>query len=334
MKQLLILLAWLLVCIGGFACTQMQTQDSQSSPLAGEPASPLLAPDEGQLPQAGASLTTAMQIVAQRDLTLGGLRIVSLSPDGQWLLAYGREDLCVLASAMVSVPTCVKWLAPLGYNLAWSPDSRYVAVTENFEKYFWESDIWLFDVEEGTLQDLTDDGVSGTSRWVIEPPVTLPVDLLPTWSTDGKSLVFIRSMRVKDGTETWAGTDLVTMALPDQPIRKLVTVDNHEPAVVSTLAGLHWAQAGEALLFTYFGAYRGEKDGVWVFRPNENRLDHLLASDPEKGPPLLVQVAADGHTALIWYFLKALPYGGEPPPNVALMALFDLETGVVQDLVP
>ena len=61
-------------------------------------------------------------------------------------------------------------MAPNWESIRWSPDSRYLAFTENFFRRFTEPDIWVLDTTTWNVTDITDDGgsTSTTSRIPME----------------------------------------------------------------------------------------------------------------------------------------------------------------------
>ena len=63
------------------------------------------------------------------------------------------------------------------YNLAWSPDSTWVAFTENPIKLGHESDMWLFNRDDGTFLNRTDEGLTGS--YMGEETGSFNLDVLP-----------------------------------------------------------------------------------------------------------------------------------------------------------
>lgn len=140
-----------------------------------------------------------------------------LAPDGTkvaWLVpAQARRPamLCV-ASLAGSGENCVA--APrhegMPYHLVWSPDSQWLAFSEDPAAQALESDIWLWDVARGELQNRTDDGVMGRYAEAVDD---FALDYLPMWDAATGYLYFWRSTpRDADGF------DLALMRLdPDRP---------------------------------------------------------------------------------------------------------------------
>ncbi|MEQ8676829.1 MAG: hypothetical protein RLP44_32880 [Aggregatilineales bacterium] len=172
---------------------------------------------------------TCFSTSAQEDtlpnLTLTGIESVgefvdgrpqtaTLSPDGN-LLAYEVDNalgICVYNFTDENT-TCTPYPEE-GENgerirlrrpteLKWSPDSRFIALTENSLIYLEDSDIWLFEIEEQRYINRTQDGYNGGI--VIDDEASgMPIDVLPTWSPDG-SLYFFRYISQND--------DLITTQL-------------------------------------------------------------------------------------------------------------------------
>ena len=124
----------------------------------------------------------------------------TVSPDGAhlaWIQSSGRarnrvRQLCLFTFANAA-KNCYE--APeeyLGYpyTLAWSPDSKQIAFTENPIQLGYESDIWLFNVADGTFVNRTDDGVTGS--YAGKDVNSFYLDYLPMWSKSTGELYFWR----------------------------------------------------------------------------------------------------------------------------------------------
>ncbi|MEQ8676830.1 MAG: hypothetical protein RLP44_32885 [Aggregatilineales bacterium] len=131
----------------------------------------------------------------------------TLSPDGNLLVYEGGDapGLCVYNFTNTRT-TCtpypeedelgerIRLLRPT--ELKWSPDSRFVALTENSLVRAEDSDIWIYDVDARTFTDRTQDGYSG-SILLGDDFNGIPIDVIPIWSPDG-SLYFFRYIRSED----------------------------------------------------------------------------------------------------------------------------------------
>ena len=117
-----------------------------------------------------------------------------LSPDGLHILLASPDksgySLCVY-SAAGKQETCGEFLtAPDLWSIRWSPDSQWIAFTENLFLYMREPDIWVMDVQTGKVTDLTDDQLTKldiTKLWA-----SPSLDVEPAWTPDSRQIVFLR----------------------------------------------------------------------------------------------------------------------------------------------
>ena len=129
--------------------------------------------------------------------------LATVSPDGKYI-AWGkqsgkRKDL-VLQLCLFEFETAAKKCADLSpdvfdgypYQFQWSPDSRYIAFSENPVELASESDIWLFDSQEGSFTDLTDDGLVGMWSYLPDEGTNPKLDYLPMWHPSDGQIYFWR----------------------------------------------------------------------------------------------------------------------------------------------
>jgi hypothetical protein len=136
----------------------------------------------------------ALHITGAKAVTARGP--VRLSPDGTHLLRLD-SSLCVTALDG-SGERCVSGGPhPDALRAQWSPDGTKIAFTDDFWRLLREPDVWVFDVRSGELKNLTDDGVDELRLGERDPAAT--IDLLPSWSPDGK---FVRFARGYAGADT------------------------------------------------------------------------------------------------------------------------------------
>lgn len=123
------------------------------------------------------------QVTAAKSIEADGP--VRLSPDGE-RLQWMADELC--ATTLDGRDRhCVDTLDADARRAQWSPDGTKLVLTDNFFQFLREPDVWVFDATNGTLRDLTDDGVAGKYR-----PGDARVDVLPSWSQDGDTIWFAR----------------------------------------------------------------------------------------------------------------------------------------------
>jgi hypothetical protein len=142
------------------------------------------------------------------DRVEGALPVMAeLSPDGTrvaWLVPEEARRMATICVAMVSVtvgsgePQCytAEGYQGMPYHLVWSPDSLWLAFSEDPSAQALESDIWLLDVTKGELMNRSDDQAVG--RYAdIAGDFTL--DYLPTWDVATGYLYFWRSTPDQQG---------------------------------------------------------------------------------------------------------------------------------------
>jgi hypothetical protein len=157
------------------------------------------------LPRVAISLPTALPTTVRiAEVTLleelieeAAPMMAELSPDGSsvaWLLpatAQSDAQLC-LADVSGEMRGCfaVSGYQGLPYRLVWSPDSEWLAFSEDPAAQALESDIWLFNTRNGELINRTDEGTAGRYAEVAGEVV---LDYLPMWDPATGYLYFWRS---------------------------------------------------------------------------------------------------------------------------------------------
>lgn len=141
------------------------------------------------------------------------VRYALLSPDGT-KVAWEDDEICVLdlatrAAACTPLPENLR--SPVG--LVWSPDGHFIATHEDAMRNYIESDIWLFDVQQRTYANITDDGVEGD---IIQQPDAL-IDVLPTWDPATGDLYFIRYRANEEDEEYPYKTELMRTGPTGEP---------------------------------------------------------------------------------------------------------------------
>jgi len=270
-----------------------------------------------------------LRMTSHREIKTQGARPISLSPDGRWLLVDQGGVPCMYDTAPLTLKFCVDESDIHGMDdqsVAWSPDGARVAFTENFFQHMNDSDLWVLEVEGEKLANLTDDSVERLSFGAQSEGDPL-VDVLPTWSPDGKKLLFARSAQ-KDGE--WAGTVLYRISASGGKPERLQTIDPEMPGAV--WPSMRWTRDGKKIVYT---VYRRQHDdpnsGVWIAERDGKNPRHVLGfTDEEMGMPVLLDVSAQGDKALVWYAEGSARYASGY--NVSYYVLLDLETGDVEPL--
>jgi Tol biopolymer transport system component len=271
--------------------------------------------------------STGIRVVAQQTVDLLGFRLLSMSPDGAWLLGLDddHDRMCGIAIATMTVAGCTDvrtaaFRGPVEHSVAWSPDGSRVAMTEDALRFFDESDIWVFDVATGHLTNLTDDGMSGGMLWPDEERTPL-VDLFPTWAPDGQTIAFARTVG-----DDWAKGGIF-----------LIDADGGEPEQIAPLPApgafavfpeLRWSADGRFLAYSLLLPDRDDPaNGVWVVEADGTNQRQVL-TDADLVRPLLVELSARG-TA----FVASAAYLEDPQTHTGpRFAAVELASGAVQSL--
>lgn len=183
--------------------------------------------------------------------------VAELSPDGSrvaWLVPEEARRLATLCIAEIpdGGQNCftAEDYRGLPYRLAWSPDGEWLAFSEDSAAQALESDIWLFNVENGEVTNRTDDQASG--RYA-EVEGDYALDYLPMWDPATGLVYFWRSSPDGDG-----GFDLNLMRLDPNT--------EADPVVVRTLG----KSLGDGLV--RFGWQRFYLQGPSAIAPDGSQL--------------------------------------------------------------
>jgi hypothetical protein len=131
------------------------------------------------------------------------VRTAVLAPDGTRIAWFERGDngqLCVVA-LVDGAYECTDFSQDFGgtpSHLLWSPDSRYLALTQEWTRTLREPDLWVLDTTTRSLTNLTDDNIRnipfGDSVDEGESTGPLWIEQSYTWGPDG-NLYFVRHER-------------------------------------------------------------------------------------------------------------------------------------------
>jgi hypothetical protein len=260
----------------------------------------------------------APRVVNQAIVTIPGVALLGLSPNGQRLLGERRSGdgpnlLCSYEVVTLAETACAG-LQAAGYgedlaraSVAWSPDGEQIAFTEDTRSGR-EGDVWVFDLADGTLANMTDDGIEGDYFFgPVDPAAT--VDSWPTWSPDGRAIAFARAGAIR---EERAEVGLFRIDSATGKITQIAPLPN--VAFGEFVEGVRWLGDGRVV----YATWDPETDirTIWVVDGTSEEPRPLASLDAA-----LLDVSARGQ-ALVWY--RPASSSASPAPTYGLV---DLTTG-------
>jgi len=110
-------------------------------------------------------------VIEQKEICFKDSIIIGLSPDGLKLAVYNANNRRLSVHDADTQEEIMGIDMKSGRcdisNLSWSPDSNYIAFTEDLFRAMKESDLWLMDIQKKTTVNLTDDNIEGTQEKVL-----------------------------------------------------------------------------------------------------------------------------------------------------------------------
>lgn len=208
--------------------------------------------------------------------------------------------------------------------VALSPDGSAVAYSLDAFRLAAESDIHLFELAAGESVNLTEDGLDG-GLLDLEAS-TVPVDVLPAWSTDSQSLTFART----DLAEGQRATDLMTIARGGGEPEPRHVVSRDELFAIHT--PMHSLADGSLLYAFSPPDIDAPEAGLWLLDA-AGEARQILAGPAESSYPMpaIADVAekAEG-TVIAGYSQLAMGQVGASAP---IAFLLDLDSGQTEPLL-
>src|SRR5690606_30877502 len=178
-------------------------------------------------------------------------------------------------------------------SVVWSRDSRYVAFALASLQYYVDSDIWVYNVEENTLTNVTPDETIDMTIADIDSGM-LTVDLSPRWTDDGR-LWFIRLKSRTLG-------DVISMDADGENldvVYKYVSVNAYQYYLLDV------TRDGSAIALT---GYPSGGDGAVLYENLEDKSTRSI-SLPERFTPTMLSFSPDGQHLLLMdaYAVSEMP---------------------------
>jgi Tol biopolymer transport system component len=283
--------------------------------------------------QAGATAQDApWQVVESVTIETEGYAPV-LSPDGRWVAGLDDVDdrhVCVWEVASGEQRCNEESSRAADASLAWSPDSRSVAFSQNGAEL--DSDIFVLDVANNSLENLTEDEVDDLKA--IQTSASYVIyDRWPVWSADGAEILFTRVLepRSENGQRQVAVSRVIVET--GQVLRGQDLLTDEPLEFVAEALGIVlppvWLADGTVVL-----AIRGGQDIAGVYAYADDARDAALAeTDPAiraANVPLVTGATADGGQVTLYWLWGEITIGGRGFQH----AVLDRETGELTPITP
>lgn len=220
--------------------------------------------------------------------------ICALSPDGQWLAGLGPDrEFCIWSTDDLT-PTLVPFHEPIDPDsIAWSPDSTAVAFSLQAFLQGIDGDIFVYELADETIHNLTDDGVEG-GFFSADDAKPFPIDVMPAWTPDSSAIVFARSV--------WADVDEIPTDIARIPrgggeVEVLVSVPARPFSIFTPMRVL----ADGTIVYTFaFNDVDDAQNGIWTCDVDGTTtlLVPGTSEDPFPTPVVLDAWAGDGELRL------------------------------------
>lgn len=232
--------------------------------------------------------TSGWQVANVTPLAIDG-SAVALSPDGAWLAGVaGPKVLCVWRVDSLE-RTCVDTEESIEINsLAWAPDSSAVAFSFDAFRLFVDSDLMVYDVADGTLSNVTDDGHDGNMGFGDDTTEAFPVDVMPAWTADSQTLIFSRGIWPIPDT---AESTVASVARTGGDVTTLATHRGVPFAIFTPLKVL----ASGTVMYTIAASDLDEPaNGIWQFDPDGTKTQLISGTRDDDFPSPVVTDAWEG----------------------------------------
>jgi Tol biopolymer transport system component len=265
---------------------------------------------------------TGASILSEIDLLAGPAATSAyLAPDGEHFAYVTRQNICIYTvegeeQRCIDIEDRLRRLD--NETIQWSPDSRYLALTEEFFMTFTDADIWVMDTTTGDLTNLTDDEVDRIGLTSEDWP---SVDVVPRWFADGSRLAFLRYAQERGAVQP---PELMAIAPDGSGLENLMTVETAERFATY---GFDLSPDDTLISYNRYDQETDSRSGVWLSDIDGSGARQLVSTEPNL-TPFTVEFSPDGR-----YLLTVAGYQGVNAPVKAEdspLRVVNVDTGASQ----
>ena len=265
----------------------------------------------GEATPVGTSAEGGWRIADVMALDLDGIAC-ALSPDGQWVAGIGPDR----ELGIWSVPDLEPTLIPVeeaieADSIAWAPDSSAVAFSVEAFLRGTDGDIFVYELGDDAVRNLTDDGFEGGFIGSGAPTTPIPIDVMPVWTPDSAAIVFARS--IWDSEAESVPTAIVRVGRDGGEAETLMSVDARPFSIFTPMMALD----DGSILYTFaFADVDDPMNGLWKLDP-DGTTTQLMAgtgNDPFPTPILLDAGLVDDELSILGVSGALLGTGNSSQP--------------------
>ena len=238
-------------------------------------------------PVGSSESATGWRVADALPLELEGIPC-SLSPDGQWLAGIGTDR----ELSLWRLPDLEQTLVPFHEaidpdSFAWSPDGTAVAFSLLSFMLGIDGDIFVYELADETIHNVTDDGYEGGLLFSDEDN-EYPIDVMPVWTPDSSAIVFARSVRENEDSIT---TDIARVARSGGEVEVLHSTSARPFSIYTPMEML----PDGTVIYTFaFADVDDEMNGIWKLDPDGNTELLMPGAGADAFPiPVVLDVWAD-----------------------------------------
>lgn len=279
------------------------------------------------LPRSSDASSSSLYVLDSRRIELPGEEVYGLSPDGSHILTFSQSAISFYnAETMTRVHRSAWDGGPIDLSgVSWSPRGTRIVFSEAFFLFMREPDLYVIDIEEGTLRKLTEDGTEKVQFSGEHQRITPLLDVTPAWTPDGKGFFFQRIIR----RDEW-NSRFFFLPLENEEARPVSQTLSSIPSIVN----IRLSHRSSRIFYTNIPPHVDEPEGgIWVLGSDDPVPRQILRNTEfDYVFVALHEVAFTDDKALI-YFPQMVLDTSIATAHAPIM-LLNLENGETTDFSP